>query len=177
MEITLVKIGKVKPNPENPRVIKDDAYRKLVKSVQDFPEMLQVRPIVVNQDMVVLGGNMRLKACMEAGIKQIPIIVAHGLTEEQQKEFMIKDNASFGEWDWDMLANEWDMPALSEWGINLPVLTTSYEPDLMPSIDTSSVTAEMVESRARELAQQMVHEIRKQDTICPSCGHEFQLSL
>ena len=82
--------------------------------------MLELRPIVVNKDMVVLGGNMRLKACEEAGIEQVPIIFADNLTEEQQKEFIIKDNSSFGEWDWDLLANEWDVDMLNDWGIDVP---------------------------------------------------------
>jgi len=91
-----------------------------VKSIREFPQMLELRPIVVNKDMVVLGGNMRLKACEEAGIEQVPIIFADNLTEEQQKEFIIKDNSSFGEWDWDILANEWDIDVLNDWGIDVP---------------------------------------------------------
>jgi hypothetical protein len=114
-----VKITEVKVNPNNPRLIKDDKFKKLVQSVKDFPEMLNIRPIVVNQDMIILGGNMRYKACLEAGIKEIPIIVTD-LTEEQQKEFLIKDNVSGGEWDWDMLANEWNLEDITDWGLNLP---------------------------------------------------------
>ena len=91
-EIIVVKVGEIKPNPNNPRVIKDDKFKKLVKSIQEFPQMLNIRPIVVNDDMIVLGGNMRLKACKEAGIKEIPIIKASELTKEQQREFIIKDN-------------------------------------------------------------------------------------
>ena len=116
-----VKISDVKLNPNNPRLIKDDKFKKLVQSIKDFPEMLDIRPIVVNADMVVLGGNMRLKACKEAGLKEVPIIMADNLTEEQQREFLIKDNVSGGEWDWDMLANEWDTEKLDEWGLDLPV--------------------------------------------------------
>lgn len=114
-----VKISEVKVNPNNPRLIKDDKFKKLVKSIQEFPEMLDIRPIVVNSDMVVLGGNMRLKACQEAGLKEVPIIIADNLTEEQQKEFLIKDNVSGGEWDWDILANEWDSDLLEDWGLDL----------------------------------------------------------
>ena len=91
----LVSISQIKPNPNNPRLIKDDKFNKLVKSIKEFPEMLKLRPIVVNKDMVVLGGNMRLKACIEAGLKEVPIIKAEDLTEEQQKEFIIKDNTGF----------------------------------------------------------------------------------
>ena len=109
----IVKISEVKLNPNNPRIIKDDKFKKLVQSIKDFPEMLNIRPIVVNQDMIILGGNMRFKACKEAGLKQVPIIKTD-LTEEKQREFLIKDNTSGGEWDWEVLANEWglDVPEL-----------------------------------------------------------------
>lgn len=115
----LVKISKVKPNETNPRLIKDSKFNRLVESVKEFPEMLKLRPIVVNKDMVVLGGNMRLKACKEAGLKEVYILKADDLTEEQQKEFIVKDNVGFGEWDWDILANQWDNVQLKEWGMDV----------------------------------------------------------
>ena len=115
MKTVKIKISDIKANPNNPRLIKDDKFAKLVKSVQEFPEMLEIRPIVVNSDMVVLGGNMRLKACKEAKIKELTVIVADSLTEEQQREFLIKDNVSGGEWDWNLLANEWDAEQLTDW--------------------------------------------------------------
>ena len=118
INIYQVKISEVKTNPNNPRIIKDDKFKKLVKSIQEFPQMLELRPIVVNTEMIVLGGNMRLKACKEAGLKEVPIIMADELTEEQQKEFIVKDNVGFGEWDWDLLANEWDAVQLEEWGLD-----------------------------------------------------------
>ena len=114
-----VKISKVKGNPNNPRIIKNDKFKKLVKSIQEFPEMLKLRPIVVDEDMVVLGGNMRLKASKDAGLKEVWIEVAEGLTEEQKKEFIVKDNVGFGEWEWDMLGNEWDSVQLAEWGLDV----------------------------------------------------------
>ena len=120
MNITKAKIKDIKPNPSNPRVIRDDKFQKLVKSIQDFPQMLEIRPIVVNDDMIVLGGNMRLRACTEAGLKEVPIIKASDLTPEQQAEFIIKDNLGFGEWDWQMLANDWDTEQLEEWGLDIP---------------------------------------------------------
>ena len=120
MKSEKVKISEVKANPNNPRIIKDDKFAKLVQSIKDFPKMLEIRPIVVNSDMVVLGGNMRLRACKEAGLKEVPIIMAEDLTEEQQKEFIIKDNVSGGEWDWSMLANEWDAEDLDKWGLDVP---------------------------------------------------------
>ena len=115
----LIKISQVKSNPNNPRLIKNDKFKKLVKSVQDFPEMLELRPIVVDENMIVLGGNMRLKASKDAGLKEVWIEVAEGLTEEQKKEFIVKDNVGFGEWEWDMLANEWDSVQLAEWGLDV----------------------------------------------------------
>jgi len=115
-----VKISEVKSNPNNPRIIKDDKFQKLVKSIKEFPEMLNIRPIVVNADMVVLGGNMRLKACKEAGLKEVAIIKAADLTEDQQKQFIIKDNVGFGEWDWEDLANNWDAEQLTDWGLDIP---------------------------------------------------------
>lgn len=115
-----IEISKVKSNPNNPRIIKDDKFHKLVKSIQDFPEMLKIRPIVVNKDMIVLGGNMRLKACIAAGLKKVSVIVADNLTEDQQREFIIKDNVSGGEWDWETLANEWEATQLEEWGLDVP---------------------------------------------------------
>ena len=113
-----VKISSVKPNPNNPRIIKDDKFEKLVASLKNFPEMAAVRPIVVNADMIVLGGNMRLKAMKEAGWKEVPIEVVDW-SEEKQREFIIKDNVGFGEWDWEGLANEWDVEELESWGLNV----------------------------------------------------------
>lgn len=120
MKAEFISISKIKANPNNPRIIKDDKFEKLVKSIKEFPKMLELRPIVVNEDMIVLGGNMRLKACKEAGLKEISIIKASELTEEQQKEFIIKDNVGFGEWDWNDLANNWEAEKLEEWGLDIP---------------------------------------------------------
>ena len=120
MNTELIRIELIKPNPTNPRVIKDEKFKKLLKSIQDFPEMLKLRPIVVNEDMVVLGGNMRLRACQAAGLKEIYIIKADQLTEDQQREFIIKDNVGFGEWDFEMLANSWNTKELEEWGLDVP---------------------------------------------------------
>jgi hypothetical protein len=121
MKTEKVKISEIHANKNNPRIIKDDKFRKLVKSIQDFPQMLEIRPIVVDEDNIVLGGNMRLKACKEAGLKEVYIVKADNLTEEQKHEFIVKDNVGFGEWDWDSLANEWDTDKLEDWGLDLPV--------------------------------------------------------
>ena len=127
MKSVEVNISDIRENQNNPRLIKDDKFKKLVQSIKDFPQMLAIRPIVVNADMTVLGGNMRLKACKEAGLKKVPILVANDLTEAQQKEFIIKDNVGFGEWDWEMIANEW--PEVEEWGLDVPDFS------IMPSED------------------------------------------
>tara|TARA_R110000796_G_scaffold50892_2_gene120126 strand:- start:166 stop:750 length:585 start_codon:yes stop_codon:yes gene_type:complete len=119
MKTQVVKIASVNPSPNNPRIIKDNKFKKLVKSIQEFPEMLKLRPIVVDDRNFILGGNMRYKACVEAGLKEIPVIKATDLTEEQKQEFVIKDNSSFGEWDWDVLANEWDNTKLNDWGMDV----------------------------------------------------------
>jgi DNA modification methylase len=115
-----MNINEIKPNPNNPRIIKDDKFKKLVKSIQDFPQMLELRPIVIDENNIVLGGNMRLKACIEAGLTDVPVKQAKELTEEQKKEFIVKDNVGYGEWDWDDLANNWDEQLLTEWGLDIP---------------------------------------------------------
>jgi DNA modification methylase len=121
MQVLKVKISDVKTNPKNPRLIKDDKFKKLVKSIQEFPQMLELRPIVVDENNIVLGGNMRLKACIEVGLKEVFIVKANDLTEQQKDEFIVKDNVGFGEWDWDILANEWDTEKLQDWGLDLPI--------------------------------------------------------
>jgi hypothetical protein len=135
MKSKSVKLSEIKVNPNNPRLIKDDKFAKLVQSIKDLPQMLAIRPIVVNSDMVVLGGNMRLKACKEAGLKEVPIIIADNLTEDQQREFLIKDNVSGGEWDWSMIANEWDADQLEEWGLDVPDWSKGIDANLMTDED------------------------------------------
>ena len=120
MEIEIVKVKSLRLNPMNPRTIREEKFRLLVKSVREFPEMLHIRPIVVTDGMRVLGGNMRLRACIEAGLTEVPIIRAGNLTPEQQREFIIKDNVGFGEWDWEALGNEWDADQLADWGLDVP---------------------------------------------------------
>jgi ParB-like chromosome segregation protein Spo0J len=123
-----MKINLIKPNPNNPRIIKDDKFKKLVQSIKDFPQMLELRPIIIDENNIVLGGNMRLKACQELGLKDVPTIYAKDLTEDQKKEFIIKDNVGFGEWNWDDLANDWDSEKLTEW--SLDVWQQEQEPEL-----------------------------------------------
>ena len=113
----VVPIDEIKLNERNPRIIKDDKFKKLVKSLKEFPEMLDTREVIVNQDMVVLGGNQRLRAAKEAGITEVPIKIVDW-DEERQKEFIVKDNLPYGEWDWDILANEWEIDDLKAWGVD-----------------------------------------------------------
>lgn len=137
-----ISITKIKSNEHNPRFITDDKFKQLVQSIRDFPAMLDLRPIVVDEDMVVLGGNMRLKACIEAGLKEVPIIIAAGLTEEQKKEFIIKDNVGFGEWDYDMLANDFDNGKLVEWGLDVWNGEEETETESLPDRTTHKITLE-----------------------------------
>jgi hypothetical protein len=143
VKIETVKITEIKKNPDNPRLIKDNKFEKLVQSIKDFPEMLNLRPIVVNNEMTVLGGNMRLAACKEAGLKNVPIIKADDLTEEQQKEFIIKDNVSFGEWDWDMLANEWEGTELGDWGLDVWQPEEYFDYSILDDEDVSEQLQDM----------------------------------
>ncbi len=144
MKIQEVKISEVKANPNNPRICRDDKFRKLVESIKSFSAMLKLRPIVVNDDMIVLGGNQRLRACKEAGLKVVPIIKASELTDDQQKEFIIKDNASSGEWNYEDLANDWDEVALISWGVDIPHFADPSEDD--------------------------PEEPKKAEKLCPHCG-------
>jgi hypothetical protein len=115
-------LSKLKPNPDNPRIIKDGKFKQLVQSIKDFPQMMALRPIIYDSKMVVLGGNMRLAALKELGYKELPdewVKPAKGLTDDQKREFIVKDNVGFGEWNWDDLANNWDSDQLTGWGLDL----------------------------------------------------------
>jgi len=133
----LLNIKEVRENPENPRFIIDSKFKKLVESIKSFPEMLEKRPIVVDENMVVLGGNMRLKACKAAGIFEIWVDIAKDWTEEQKKEFIVKDNIGFGQWDWDILANEWNTEELQSWGLDLPTFDKEVDYSLLDDFDIS----------------------------------------
>jgi hypothetical protein len=143
MKTELLPISEIKNNPNNPRVIKDDKFEKLVASIKEFPKMLEIRPIVVNDDMIVLGGNMRLKACKAAGLKEVPVMKASNLTEDEQRQFIIKDNVSGGEWDWDMLANEWDVEQLEEWGLDVWQKPNEVDYSILDEEDLSNQLEDM----------------------------------
>ena len=153
-------IGKIKANPNNPRTIKDDKFFKLVQSLKDLPEMANVRPIVVNQDMIVLGGNMRLKAMKEAGWKEAPVEIVDW-DEEKQRQFIIKDNVGFGEWDWEMLANEWDAEQLEDWGLTLPIFDTEPSGDELIGDDKNKPATMKITFDSPEQLQQAEIEIQE----------------
>ena len=134
-----MKLKDIKPNPNNPRLIKDDKFKKLCQSLKDFPEMLELRPIVVNRDHIILGGNMRYKAAKEIGLKEIPVTIAD-LTPEQEREFLIRDNTSGGEWDWEILANEWDNEELESWGLDIPTFDINGETDGEGNFDDPGIS-------------------------------------
>jgi hypothetical protein len=157
-----MNINEIKPNPNNPRIIKDDKFKKLVKSIQDFPQMLELRPIVIDENNIVLGGNMRLKACIEAGLKDVPVKQAKELTEEQKKEFIVKDNVGYGEWDWDDLANNWDEQLLTEWGLDIPNFDSggfadqNKELSLDDVSDSMTITLKYIEDEYHLVKEQLL---------------------
>lgn len=155
MKTTTLKVSEIKNNPNNPRLIKDDKFKKLVQSIKDFPEMLDTREIVVNQDMVILGGNMRFKAAKEAGLKELPVKIVDW-SESKQREFIAKDNANFGQWDWDLLGNEYDVDELSDWGID--AINKDFG-----DIDS------FFEDNEGEGGDK-----KHEQTTCPECGHKFE---
>jgi hypothetical protein len=127
-----MKLSDIKPNPNNPRIIRDARFAKLKQSIEQFPKMLALRPIVIDGNNVALGGNMRLRALKELGYKEIPddwVRRADELTEDEQRRFIIVDNVGFGENDWDVLANEWDADELTDWGLELPGWAIEPEAD------------------------------------------------
>lgn len=128
-----MKLSKLKLQPGNPRFIRDEKFEKLKKSISEFPQMMALRPVIYDEKFVVLGGNMRLRALRALGYKEVPdewVKSASDLTEDQKREFTIKDNVGFGEWDWDLLANEWNEDELVEWGMGVPV----FNPDLVNNL-------------------------------------------
>tara|TARA_R100001443_G_scaffold73728_1_gene81612 strand:- start:887 stop:1399 length:513 start_codon:yes stop_codon:yes gene_type:complete len=165
MKTEKVKISQVKRNKDNPRLIKDNKFHKLVNSIKEFPEMLQIRPIVVNDNMVVLGGNMRLKACQEAGLKEVYVIKADELTEKQQREFIIKDNVGFGDWDWDMVANEWELDELKNWGMDVPKFELSEDDKDLSDTFMESFRIE-VELESEEEQEKLYNELLQKGYIC-----------
>lgn len=150
-----VPISKVKANKGNPRFIRDEKFAKLVKSLREFPDMAKLRPIIVNAEMVVLGGNMRLKAMQELKWETVPVIVAENLTRQQQAEFVIKDNVGFGEWDWEMLANQWDADLLTDWGLDIPHFDGELPEDNGEDIDPNALLVEGTPEQLEDLLTEL----------------------
>jgi ParB-like chromosome segregation protein Spo0J len=128
-----MKLKDIKPNPNNPRVLRDDKFQKLKQSITEFPKMLSLRPMVIDENNVVLGGNMRLRALQELGFTDVEdawVKRSSDLTEEEKKRFIIADNVAFGEWDWDTLANDWEVVDLDKWGLDIPQFDTVEEEEV-----------------------------------------------
>jgi len=147
-------ISEIKLNPNNPRIIKNDKFAKLVQSIKDFPQMLEKRPIVIDENNIVLGGNMRLKACLKAGMKDVPVIIASDWTDAQKKQFIIKDNVGFGEWDFEVLTNDWKDCDLSGWGLDLPKNQDE-------NIYTQKITTPIYETKNKKPDIQKLYEDKK----------------
>lgn len=157
-------INDIKPNPDNPRIIKDEKFKQLVKSIQDFPQMLELRPVVINADNMVLGGNMRLKACKEAGMTEVPVVRADSLTEAQQREFIIKDNVGFGEWDWGILIDEW--PEAADWGLDIPDWLQEKEIEEKSGYETSQMWFLNIEFKNENECQKWYEKLIKEGLLC-----------
>ena len=175
-----VKVSSLVPNPNNPRVIRDISFLKLKKSIERFPEMIEKREIVCTTQedgkYLILGGNMRYRAYQDLGIKYVHIKLADDWTEEQKKEFIIADNVNFGEWDYDILANNWNAHSLEMFDLEVfSSYNTDFTPEFTPTIDTRDVTEEEVEIKARELANKYIQEHNSKEVMCPSCGYEFSV--
>ena len=143
----MLRIETIRENKDNPRIVNKAKYEKLKRSIQEFPEMLELRPLIVNEHNVILGGNMRYKALVELGYKGVPVVRAEYLTERQAQEFIVKDNLSYGDWDFDILANEWDSVELEDWGLDV----WQNEDDL--------IAHEEEETKEKEVKE-----------VCPLCG-------
>lgn len=163
-----LKISELKQNPNNPRIIKDDKFKKLVQSIKDFPEMLEAREIVVNKDHIILGGNMRFKAAKEAGLTEVPVKIVDW-DEDKQRQFIIKDNVSGGEWDWDILANEWDAEQLDDWGLDLPAKfgDEEVEEDEAPEVDEGGVASSVLGT---------VYQLGRHKVMCGSATSEDDIN-
>lgn len=150
-QITMMRLSDLHKNLDNPRIIKDDKFKKLVQSVRNFPQMLYLRPLVIDAENMVLGGNMRLEACKAAGMDEVPVVRADNLTAAQKDRFIIADNVPFGEWNYDALANLFDTGELADWGLDIP----------MPLDEGEEEENEPAPRKAAE------------SVICPKCSHEF----
>ena len=163
--IEKVNINNIFSNPVNPRLIKEYKFKKLIKSIKEFPEMLKLRPIVVNKEMGILGGNMRYKACQEIGLKEVYIIKADNLTDKQIEQFIIKDNVGFGEWDWDILANNWDITELKDWGMDVPKFDVDVDAQDLSNNINESYRIE-IELENEDEQEKLYNELTNKGYIC-----------
>tara|TARA_Y100001937_G_scaffold50884_1_gene70841 strand:- start:5322 stop:6041 length:720 start_codon:yes stop_codon:yes gene_type:complete len=147
----IIDINKIKENPDNPRTITEDKFKKLVKSLKELPDMINVRPIVIDENMIVLGGNMRLRAMKQAGIKKVPVHQVENWSDEQKKQFIIKDNIGYGTWDWDLLANEWDLEQLENWDLDIPNLYNDEKEYYTAKIETPEYKPNNIKPKPKEL--------------------------
>jgi ParB-like chromosome segregation protein Spo0J len=161
-----LNIAAIKPNEENPRFITDAKFKKLVKSIKDFPEMLEARPLVIDEDNIVLGGNMRLKALKAAGVFEIPVKRVVGWTAEQKKEFIIKDNIGYGEWDWDLVANGWEAEQLEDWGLDVTNFGGNDEDLLGENISENEIFKIQVALETEEKQNQLYQELLAKGYDC-----------
>lgn len=173
MNAKTVAVGEIKPHPKNPRIIRDTKFKDLKKSIQDAPWMLDLRPIVVNDKMEILGGSMRYRAIVDLGWTEVPIIIAGGLTEKQEDEFIIKDNNHAGEWDFDIIANQWEMESLADWGFHVPDMT--FTPTYSPQASSRSVTEADIKKESEKMEKGFNISQTTIDVLCPQCGHEFHI--
>ncbi len=163
-EIEMVPLDSIHKNPKNPRIIKDEKFKKLVQSIKDFPAMMKIRPIVVDDTKMILGGNMRYEGCKELKWKLIPVIHANDLTEDQKKEFIIKDNVPGGEWDWSELANEWDVNKLNEWGLDIKgaIDLTDTEPSYSDeTLEKEAITVSFLKNNSDSIRDEIDGIIKK----------------
>jgi hypothetical protein len=154
-QVKKVKLSNLKLNPDNPRQIKKEQMERLSKSLQGFPEMLELREIAVDENMKILGGNMRYRALKKAGEKECIVKIVSGLSEDQKKEFAIRDNIGYGEWDMDILANLYDDLPLEDWGLELPESSLELEDDILPAQGSGAEKEKM--------------------TVCPKCGFRYAI--
>mgnify|MGYP003403002442 FL=1 len=174
-EIILTPVGNIKPHPNNPREIKDEKFKQLVKSIQDFPEMLSLRPLVcytdtVDSKLIIIGGNQRYAAAIELGYTELPVMTADDLSPAQRNEFLIKDNLSYGDWDKEIL-KDWAPESLDDWGVELPQL--HFSPTYNPTPSSGSMTDEKLQHAGNDLAGAFKHERAKYEVCCPNCTEIF----
>ena len=165
-----MKLSEINPNPNNPRLVKDDRFKKLVASIEAFPEMMELRPMVIDENSVILGGNMRYKALQHLKRKEIPdswVKRADELTDDQKKEFIIKDNVGFGEHDWDTLANEWDAEELNDWGLELPMFDSNEEKEQKDLSDSLIMEFKLeIETISESEQEQLYNELIERGFAC-----------